>query len=114
MAEYTLAHIGINTENAEEAMKAAKLFELLFGFTTTDGHSSIFAGSAVELMKSPYLGKYGHIAIGTPDVAAAKTELEAKGFKFNNDSAKYKGDLLNAIYLEDEIAGFAVHLVTKK
>ena len=115
MAEYTLAHIGINTENAEEAMKAAKLFELLFGFTVTEGHSSVFAGKVVELMKSPYLGKYGHIAIGTPDVAAAKAELEAKGFRFNEPSAKYKENgTLNAIYLEDEIAGFAVHLVGYK
>ena len=115
MAEYTLAHIGINTENAEEAMKAAKLFELLFGFTVKEGGSSIFAGGLVELMKSPYLGKNGHIAIGTPDVAAAKAELEAKGFRFNESSAKSKPDgTLNAIYLEDEIAGFAVHLVGNK
>ena len=32
MLGFEVKHIGINTENAEEAMKAAKLFELMFGF----------------------------------------------------------------------------------
>ena len=115
MAEFSLAHIGINAENAEEAMKAAKMFELIFGFTVKEGNSSIFAGSAVEVMKSPYLGKNGHIAIGTPDVAAAKAELEERGISFNEESAKIKADgTLGAIYLKDEVGGFAVHLVAKK
>jgi len=114
MSEYSLAHIGINAANEAEAMQAAKMFELLFGFSVKEGNSSIFCGGVVEVMKTPYLGKNGHIAIGTPDVSAAKAELEQKGFRFNEDSAKYKGDMLNAIYLADEIGGFAVHLVTKK
>ena len=29
-------------------------------------------------MKAPYKGKNGHIAIGTPDVAAAKADLESR------------------------------------
>lgn len=36
MAEYTLAHVGINANNAGEAMKAAKLFEVLFGLTVKE------------------------------------------------------------------------------
>ena len=114
MAEFSLAHIGINAENEAEAMQAAKLFETLFGFTVKEGNSSIFSGP-IELMKSPYLGKNGHIAIGTPDVAAAKAELEARGFAFNPETAKFKADgTLNAIYLTDEICGLAVHLVGNK
>jgi len=115
MAEYTLAHVGINAANEEEALKTARMFEQLFGLPVKVGNSSIFAGTAVEVMKKPYLGKNGHIAIATPDVAAAKAELEAKGFTFDLDSAKYKPDgTMNAIYLNDEIRGFAVHLVGKK
>ena len=89
---------------------------MLFGFVrrSKEGNSSIFAGSGVEIMKAPYLGKMGHIAIGTPDVAAAKAELEARGFQFDQSTAKFKDDgRLNAIYLADEICGFAVHLVGK-
>ena len=115
MAEYTLAHIGINAANAEEALKAAEMFRLLFGFETKEGNSSVFAGPGIEIMKTPYKGTHGHIAIGTPDVAAAKEELEARGYTFEPDTAKYKPDgTLNAIYLTGEICGFAVHLVGRK
>ena len=95
--------------------KGATLLEALFGLTVREGNSSVFAGKDVELMKSPYLGKNGHIAIGTPDVAAAVEELKSRGFAFNMESAKYKADgTLNAIYLADEICGFAVHLIGNK
>ena len=112
MIEYTLAHVGINAANEDEARKGAQMMEALFGFKVKEGNSSIFAGTAAEFMKQPYLGKNGHIAIGTPDVAAAVKDLEAKGFTFRPESAKYRKDgALNAIYLTDEICGFAVHLV---
>ena len=115
MAEYTLAHVGINAGSEEEALKTAGMFEALFGFTAKAGNSSVFAGTEVEVMKKPGPGTHGHIAIGTSDVAAAKAELEAKGYTFDPASAKYKPDgTLNAIYLTGEICGFAVHLVGKK
>ena len=40
--------------------------------------------------------------------------LERQGLRFNQDSAKFnaKGQMV-AIYLADEIGGFAVHLVQK-
>ena len=116
MAEYSFAHMGINCADAEEAREAAKLLGLLFGFSADEGNSSIFVGErTIELCKTPYLGAHGHIAIGTPDVAAAKAELEGRGFSFNESSAKYKPDgTLNAIYFTKEICGFAVHLVGKK
>ena len=115
MAKYSLAHVGINAANRDEAEQAARMFETLFGFVVKEGNSSIFAGDGVEVMKEPYKGKNGHIAIGTPDVAAARAELEARGFAFDDTTAKFKADgTLNAIYLTDEICGFAVHLVGKQ
>ena len=114
MAEYTLAHVGINGESEEEARKAAQLLSTLFGFAVKEGKSSVFAGD-VEVTKTPFKGTHGHIAIGTPDVAAAQAELEAKGFTFDPSTAKYLSDgTLNAIYLTGEIGGFAFHLVGKK
>jgi len=29
------------------------------------------------------------------------------------DTAKYKGERLNAVYLKDEIGGFAIHLLQR-
>ena len=113
MLGFELAHIGINAENEESAAAVANAFGI-FGFGAKVGNSSIFAGTAVEVMKKPYLGKLGHIAIRTNYIDRAVNYLEYQGVKFNKDSAKYnaKGQL-TAIYLADEIGGFAVHLVQK-
>ncbi len=114
MLGFTLAHVGINAAQEEQAQKAAAMFETLFGFAVKDGTSSVFAGTGIEVMKQPYHGTHGHIAIGTNHVARAKAYLEKRGFTFNEDTAKYTpAGKLNAIYLQDEICGFAVHLVGK-
>ena len=63
MLGFQIAHVGINAENETEAAKAAKRFAFIFGMAAKDGNSSIFAGSALEVMKTPYLVKNGHIAI---------------------------------------------------
>ena len=114
MLGFELKHIGINCADAAEAEKTAKLFCAAFGFDYKAGNSSDFAGSAVECMKAPYLGKLGHIAIGTNSVDRAVAFLKGKGFQFNEESRKTdaKGKT-KAIYLQDEFGGFAVHLVQK-
>jgi 2-dehydro-3-deoxyphosphogluconate aldolase/(4S)-4-hydroxy-2-oxoglutarate aldolase len=113
--DFSMVHVGINAANENEALQAARLFETLFGFIPKAGTSSIFSGEGIEIMNSPYLGKNGHIAIGTNSLKRAIAYLERKGFTFNADSVKNdaKGAMV-AIYLSDEIAGFAVHLVQKK
>ncbi len=113
MLGFELAHIGINCDSETEAEKTADAFDGLFGFTKKVGNSSVFAGTAVEAMKSQGLGSKGHIAIATNSVVRAKNYLEMMGYKFNEESAKFKGDKMTAIYLADEIGGFAVHLVQK-
>ena len=111
---FSLAHIGVNCEDEAEAMADAERFDLLFGFTKKDGNSSVFAGSVAEFMKTPYLGAKGHIAIGTTNVERAVFHLTLRGAKFDEDTAKYDPTgKLKAIYMTDEISGFAVHLVQK-
>ena len=113
MAELSLAHIGINAENEAEAAKAADLFCTLFGFPVKAGNSSIFAGTGIEVMKTPFRGTKGHIGIKTNFIERAKAYLERQGFEFDESSANVKDGKLKAIYLKDEIAGFALHLVQK-
>ncbi len=114
MLGFELKHIGINCANEEAAVQTAKLFCTVFGFDYKAGNSSIFAGSAVECMKQPCLGRLGHIAIGTNNVERAEAYLRRQGIAFNEDSRKCspKGKTV-AIYLQEEFAGFAVHLVQK-
>ena len=115
MLGFELAHIGINCDSEAEAEKTADAFDGLFGFTKKVGNSSVFAGSALEVMKTPYLGKNGHIAVKTNYIERAVNYLSTVlGVEFNEESAKRdaKGNL-KAIYLKEEIGGFAIHLVQK-
>ena len=113
MLGFELRHIGINCENSEEAMNEARKLCCLFGLALKDGNSSTFAGTEFELMKSVGRGRNGHICIATNSVARAKWHLEQRGFTFDESTAKYKGTKLNVIYLQDEIGGFAFHLIQK-
>ena len=111
---FSLAHIGVNCGDEAEALEDADRFDLLFGFTKKDGNSSVFAGTVAEFMKTPYLGAKGHIAIGTTNVERAVFHLTLRGVQFDMDTAKYDtAGRLKAIYMTDEISGFAVHLVQK-
>lgn len=110
---FELKHVGINCADADEADKVAGTFADIFGFTKKTGNSSVFAGAAVEAMKSPYLGANGHIAIGTNNIELAINYLESRGVTFNMDTAKYKNGKMIAIYLNGEVGGFAIHLVQK-
>lgn len=114
MLGFNLRHIGINCDGEDEAVGIAGYFDNLFGFSTKIGNSSVFAGTEVEAMKTKGRGTHGHIAVGTNSVSRAKNYLETvKGVKFIEESASYKGEKLNAIYIDGEIGGFAVHLVNK-
>jgi len=114
MLGFELAHVGINESDESAADQTAKSFSDIFGFAQKSGNSSVFAGSYIEVMKTPYLGANGHIAIRTNYIDRAVNFLKSSGIKFNGDSAKYNDkNKLTAIYLENEIGGFAVHLVQK-
>ncbi|MCL1858731.1 MAG: bifunctional 4-hydroxy-2-oxoglutarate aldolase/2-dehydro-3-deoxy-phosphogluconate aldolase [Oscillospiraceae bacterium] len=114
MLGFELAHIGINGADEAEAGKTAKSFSDIFGFAYKPGNSSVFAGSYVEAMKSPFLGVHGHIAIRTNYIGRAVSFLKSNGIRFKEGSEKYNDkNKLAAVYLENEIGGFAVHLVQK-
>ena len=77
-SKFELEHIGINTPNAEEAEKLANLLSLVFNLEPRHGQKSEFAGPYFECMKAPFLGTNGHIAMRTPNLAAAMEELKEK------------------------------------
>jgi 2-dehydro-3-deoxyphosphogluconate aldolase/(4S)-4-hydroxy-2-oxoglutarate aldolase len=115
MLGFELAHIGVNATDEEEAVKTAERFSFIFGMDKKEGNSSIFSGTALEVMKSPYLGKNGHIAIKTNYIERAVNYLSSVlGVEFDETTAKKdaKGNL-KAIYLKEEIGCFAIHLLQK-
>lgn len=114
MLGFEIAHIGINAEEEAQADALASTFEKMFGFPKKSGSSSVFAGSGFEIMKTPYLGTNGHIAVRTNYIDRAVFHLQMRGFTFRDESAKYdEAGNLKAIYFEGEFGGFALHLVQK-
>jgi 2-dehydro-3-deoxyphosphogluconate aldolase/(4S)-4-hydroxy-2-oxoglutarate aldolase len=113
MLGFEFAHLGINEASADKALGSANALSQMFSFAVEDGNSSVFAGSGVEIVKTPYLGAHGHIAIATNDIQRAVAYLKRRGFATKPDTAKEKAGQLKAIYLEAEVSGFAIHLLQK-
>lgn len=113
MLGFEIKHIGINSGSPERAMEDAKRLCTLLGWDIKDGNSSVFVGEGVELMKKPFRGANGHIAIATNSIARARWHMERRGFTFDDSSAAVKDGKLKAIYLNEEIGGFAYHLFQK-
>ena len=110
---YEVAHVGINTEDNAAAQDVAGAFGAAFNFAAKDGNSSVFASTGIEVMKSQYLGKQGHLAVRANQIDIAVADLKKKGFQVDMETAKYKGDRMIAVYLKNEIGGFAIHLLQK-
>lgn len=110
---FEVVHVGINMPDADAALSLAGELNKAFDMPVKDGNSSVFASSGVEIMKSPYLGTNGHIAIRTNNINLAVSVLERKGYAVLADSAKYKNGKLVAVYLAGEFGGFALHLLQK-
>lgn len=115
MLGFELGHIGINTENTQEAEDVTDAFDHIFGLTKRETAVSFFAGTAVEVMKGKGYGVHGHMSINTNSLPRAIHYLKSQGIKFDEESAKYDADgNMTIIYLEQDFAGVRVHLAQKK
>jgi len=113
MLGFEFAHLGINEENKDKALNSANQLSNLFYFPIKEGTNSIFAGPGFEFVKNRFLGKHGHIAIATNDIHRATTYLKMKGISVLPETAKEKEGKLKAVYLDQEVSGFAIHLLQK-
>ena len=110
---YEVAHVGVNTESEEASMAVCEALKRAFSFAVKPGNSSNFVSGWMEIMKSPFLGAHGHIAIRTNNMICAIADLERRGFAVDMETAKYKSGKLLSVYLRQEIGGFALHLLAK-
>ena len=110
---FEVAHVGINSDNEEEALKAANMLTKLFHFPANIGNSSIFSTPYIEIMKTPFYGKNGHIAIRVNSVDRAIPYLKNLGIEVIEESKKFANGRCIVVYLKEEIAGFAFHLVNR-
>ncbi|MFT4145062.1 MAG: bifunctional 4-hydroxy-2-oxoglutarate aldolase/2-dehydro-3-deoxy-phosphogluconate aldolase [Mobilitalea sp.] len=114
MLGFDLAHVGINAREEKEAGNLSATLEQILGHKAKSGNSSIFVGSLIEVMKAPYLGSNGHLAIKTNYIHRAIHHLQMRGYDIDLDTAKYdEKNNLKAVYLTGEYGGFAIHLLQK-
>lgn len=75
------------------------------------GPVSVFA-SDLEIMHGAGRGKNGHIAVGVNSVERAMFSLGRRGVRFDASTLRLgKDGKPDFVYLEDELLGFAIHLV---
>lgn len=108
-----LRHVGINSENEEEAAGLAKCLCGIFDLEYKPGNSSIFAGKEFEIMKSKGKGTHGHIAIAAIDVDRAIYHIGRNGVTFDESTRTTDEKGTKFIYLNGEFGGFAIHLIRK-
>ena len=112
MLGFSVVHFGINTQNETEMRASAARFTSIFGFPQRETSLSLFSSELIEVMSAKGRGTNGHIAVATNSVLKAKFHLERQSIAFDESSASTDpAGNLRLIYLKEEIAGFAVHLL---
>ncbi|MFH2075912.1 MAG: bifunctional 4-hydroxy-2-oxoglutarate aldolase/2-dehydro-3-deoxy-phosphogluconate aldolase [Pseudomonadota bacterium] len=111
---FVLAYVGINEENAENASKSAELFSRRFHIPAAEGQGSFFLGEKeIEILKGPGRGEKGSLAFAANDIRRALFYLGWQGIRPVAGSERKKDGKTIFVYLDQEIAGFAIHLRQK-
>ncbi len=114
MLDFTLAHVGVNCADRQQAEANANAMGALLSLSVRIDSASAFAGNAIEYMYAPGRGTCGHIAFATANIDRAEYHLRRCGIAFDDASRKTDpAGNTKAIYLADEIGGFAIHLIQK-
>ncbi|MBO4429589.1 MAG: bifunctional 4-hydroxy-2-oxoglutarate aldolase/2-dehydro-3-deoxy-phosphogluconate aldolase [Clostridia bacterium] len=109
-----IRHIGVNCGDEKDAGITADELGKFLGKATDDRGGAIFVGTDFEVLKKPYRGKNGHIAVVTDSPDRARFYLEKRGFEFEESTAGYTDDgKLKVVYTKNDIGGFALHLLKK-
>lgn len=111
---FELAHIGINANGENDAVNTAEKIASFFRITPRYMNSAVFAGTAVEVVKENGWGQKGHIGFFTNSISRAMAYFQSRGITLNEQSIKRdKSGQITCIYLKEEIAGFAFHIVAR-
>jgi 2-dehydro-3-deoxyphosphogluconate aldolase / (4S)-4-hydroxy-2-oxoglutarate aldolase len=111
MLGFSLKHVGINGSSTEESLAlGAKLGNLLH-MKVEERPGAMFVGGQFEITKAKYLGDHGHLAIGTNFIHRAIAHLSRCGVQILPETKAEKDGKLVTVYLDMQVAGFAVHLL---
>ncbi len=112
---FRLAHVGVNSPSAAEALNTARAFARLLRLPMcNDAPSGVFNGGAIDNRKSMYYGKNGHIGFTACSMTRALAWYRRNNVPIIEKSLSYDGSGIPAcFYLADEIAGFAIHFMQR-
>ena len=114
MHGFKIVHVGINAGNADNAYDIAKQFAPFCLEINKDKEGGMFLNSDIEIMKKPWYGEKGHIAIACNNIKRAEAYLKSMGVKFIEESKNIdaKGNY-KAVYIDGDVCGFSLHLLQK-
>lgn len=111
---FAIAHVGFSGSSSAEGTATAEWFSERFGLPVTKGERSTFAGTDIESGNIPFPGEHGHIGFYTNSVERAVAYFSRKEIPLREEFKHVDGKgNLNAVYLAEEIRGFAVHIVKR-
>ncbi len=111
MLGFTLRHVGIHAGSADKAGTLAAFLGGNLDFEIKDTPGSVFVGTGFEILKAKGPGDHGHIAIGTNFIDRAVEYFVQRGIRTKPETRSEKNGKLATVYLDLDVAGFAVHLV---
>jgi 2-dehydro-3-deoxyphosphogluconate aldolase/(4S)-4-hydroxy-2-oxoglutarate aldolase len=111
MLAFELRHVGMNMADASRTPEVATRLAEVFGLLQRDTPGSIFVGTEFEVLKRVYLGRNGHIAIGTQFIDRAVDYMQRRGIMMDAETQNIQDGRLHAIYFAEEIGGFAFHFL---
>lgn len=103
---FSLCHVGINANDHATAANVAQQYQSLLSLPIKEYTNSLFVGDIFEIMKIPFLGEKGHIAIGVNNIKRAMKFFEIQGYSFS-ETGYVEG---NCAYFNEQFGEFAVHL----
>lgn len=107
----TLKHIGINAQNNENAERLSEMISELLGLEIIPTEKSIFLGTAIEIMREPFMGEKGHIGFDVSSIEEVEEYVTSMGHPFIESTKKYdENGKLTIAYLEGDFDGFSIHL----
>ncbi len=105
------AHVGINNENKAEAERTIALLQTL-GMVRKDGNSSTFLDTTIEVLPIMFRGSMGHLGFRCINVERTAAYLATKGLTVNEETiVKDAKGRIKSCYFNEELSGFAVHLI---
>jgi 2-dehydro-3-deoxyphosphogluconate aldolase / (4S)-4-hydroxy-2-oxoglutarate aldolase len=111
MLGFSLKHVGINGSSTEESLALGIKLGNMLHMKVEERPGAMFVGGQFEITKAKYLGDHGHLAIGTNFIHRAIAHLARCGIGILPETKAEKDGKLMTVYLDLNVAGFAVHLL---